>query len=247
MTSANVDYRILVLDDSRIILRMVRHALEEAHYTVWTASSVKEAMKIVRQRGLPHLAIVDINLSAKENGFDFCRQVHRVADLPIIVLSSEEDEAVVSEAIDLYAEDYIFKSKDGPIRFKEMLARVGRLLRRVGEFAYTLEEIIHVDDYLQVNFTERYALRDGEKIKLTPTETKILYVLMRFAGRTVNVDYLLRRLWPLEEAGEDRLHSHVYRLRRKVERDPTDPYYVVSEWGTGYTFPAPAEKSEAVS
>lgn len=247
MTLANADYRILVLDDSRIILRMVRHALEEANYTVWTASSVKEAMKIVRQRGLPHLAIVDINLSAKENGFDFCRQVHRVADLPIIVLSSEEDEAVVSEAIDLYAEDYIFKSKDGPIRFKEMLARVGRLLRRVGEFAYTLEETIYVDEYLRVNFTERYVLRNGEKIKLTPTETKIMYVLMRFAGRTVNVDYLLRRLWPLEEAGEDRLHSHVYRLRRKVERNPTDPYYVVSEWGTGYTFPAPVERPESIS
>lgn len=226
---------------------MVRHALENANYIVWTATSVKEAMKIVRQRGLPHLAIVDIDLSARQNGFDFCRQVHRVADLPIIVLSSEEDEAVVSEAIDLYAEDYMFKSKDGPIRFKEMLARVGRLLRRVGKFAYTLEETVFVDDFLQVNFTERYALCDGERIKLTPTETKILYVLMRFAGRTVNVDYLLRRLWPLEEAGEDRLHSHVYRLRRKVERDPTDPYYVVSEWGSGYTFPAPVESQEAVS
>lgn len=247
MSNASTVHRILVLDDDRLVVRMVCRALEEAGYTVWSATSLHEAMKVIRQRGLPHLAIVDLNLAKKENGIDFCRKIHRVADLPVIILSSEADEMIVSDAIDMCAEDYIVKGEDGSIRFKEMVARVGRLLRRVGDFAYTLDETVYVDDYLQVNFTDRLAICDGEKIKLTPTETKILHILMRFAGRTVNIDYMLRRLWPMESAGEDRLHSHIYRLRRKVETDPTNPFYVVSEWGTGYIFPPPVKNGETIS
>jgi len=79
---------------------------------------------------------------------------------------------------------------------------------------------------------------NNKPISLTPTETKLLYILMRSAGHTVNTDFILRRLWPLEPAYEDRLHVHMHRLRRKIEdkKDKTRPRYITSERGVGYTF-----------
>jgi DNA-binding response OmpR family regulator len=77
---------------------------------------------------------------------------------------------------------------------------------------------------------------NGEDVSLTPTETKLLYILMRNAGRTVTTDFILRRLWPLEAAYEDRLRVYVHRLRRKIEDTHSEPTYILSERGTGYTF-----------
>jgi DNA-binding response OmpR family regulator len=93
-----------------------------------------------------------------------------------------------------------------------------------------------VDDRLAVDFAHQRAIVDGQPIPLTPTETKILYILMRNAGRVVTNDFLLRRLWPLEEVFEDTLRVHVHRLRRKIEATPTQPLYIVTERGLGYSF-----------
>ena len=89
---------------------------------------------------------------------------------------------------------------------------------------------------LGVDFAHQHAIVDGQSIDLTPTETKILYILMRNAGRTVTTDFLLRRLWPLEEVFEDTLRVHVHRLRQKIEADSRKPRYVVTERGLGYRF-----------
>ncbi len=95
-----------------------------------------------------------------------------------------------------------------------------------------------VDDRLKVDFANRVAIVEGESVNLTPIETKLLYVLMRNAGKVVTTEFLIRRIWPMDEAYEDRLHVHVHRLRRKVEQVPSKPSYVVSERGVGYRFPA---------
>ena len=101
---------------------------------------------------------------------------------------------------------------------------------------------MHVDDHLTVDFAHQRAIVDGEAVPLTPTETKLLYILMRNAGRIVTTDFLLRRLWPLEEVFEDALRVHIHRLRQKVELIPSRPRYIVTERGLGYTF-RPASSS----
>jgi DNA-binding response OmpR family regulator len=117
------------------------------------------------------------------------------------------------------------------------VARVQRVLRHIGDFAYTLEPVTRVDDRLAVDFAHQQALVGGQPVPLTPTETKLLYILMRNAGRTVTTGFLLRRLWPLEEVFEDTLRAHIHRLRRKIEPTPAQPRYIVTERGIGYSFP----------
>jgi DNA-binding response OmpR family regulator len=139
---------------------------------------------------------------------------------------------MIIQTIDQFAEDYITK----PFNPGEMVARVRRVLRRIGNYAYTLTPETVVDEHLTVNFPIQRAYVDGVEITLTPTETKLLYILMRNAGQTVTTDFLLRRLWPMESAYEDRLRVYVHRLRRKIERKPDQPKYILSQRGIGYSF-----------
>ena len=225
---------ILAVDDNAYTLRIVRFTLEQAGFKVLTATSGEEGVDIIGREGLPDLAIVDIHMPPGMSGYEFCRTVHQYSDLPIIMLTAVNDETTVLEGLEKHAEDYIVKPFNPP----ELVARVKRLLQRMGDFAYSLTALTAVDDRLKIDFPNRKALIYDKKVSLTPTETKLLYILMRFAGQTVNTDFLLRRLWPMEPAFEDRLHVHLHRLRRKIEdkEDKTRPRYITSERGTGYVF-----------
>ena len=116
------------------------------------------------------------------------------------------------------------------------MARVRRVLRRIGEFAYDLEPKTRIDERLLIDFPNRAAIVDGKSEALTATETKLLYILMRNAGQTVTTDFILRRLWPMETVFEDRLRVYVHRLRRKIEARPEEPRYILSQRGVGYSF-----------
>lgn len=230
---------ILAIDDNAYTLRIVQHALEQGEYKVLTASSGEEGLSLINRHGLPHLAVVDIHMPGGMSGFEFCRTVHQFSDLPVIMLTAVNEEATVVAGLEEYAEDYIVK----PFNSGELIARVRRVLRRIGDFAYTLQPLTRVDERLEIDFPGRQAIIDGKPVSLTPTETKLLYILMRNAGQTVSTDFILRRLWPLEPAYEDRLHVHMHRLRRKIEdkKDTTRPRYIVSERGMGYIFQSPVE------
>jgi DNA-binding response OmpR family regulator len=226
--------KIMVVDDNAYTLRIVRYTLQQAGYNVSTVASGEEALRNIVEQGLPHLAIVDLHMPPGMSGFEFCRTVHQYSDLPIIMLTAVDDENTVLEGLEKHAEDYIVK----PFSPGELVARVRRLLQRMGEFAYPLASLTYVDDRLQIDFPQRRAVVEGQPVSLTPTETKLLYLLMRNAGRTVTTEYILRRLWPAEAAFEDRLHVHLHRLRRKIEakNDEDRERYIISERGTGYIF-----------
>jgi DNA-binding response OmpR family regulator len=225
--------RILVVDDDPAIVRLVGDKLDRAGFEVWTAASGQQALDVIDRRGLPHLAVVDVMMPGM-GGFEFCRAVQEFTDLPVIMLTAVDEEETVIQGIELFAEDYITK----PFSPRELVARVERVLRRIGDFAYTLDPVTQVDDRLAVDLTHQQAIVDGQPVDLTPTETKLLYILMRNAGRTVTTDFLLRRLWPLEEVFEDALRVHVHRLRQKIEPVPGRPCYIVTERGQGYRFAA---------
>ncbi|MBK8432377.1 MAG: response regulator transcription factor [Chloroflexi bacterium] len=236
-TDANVTRRILAVDDNMQTLQIVRHTLERAGFEVVTAASGQDALNMINRHGLPHLALVDLNMPGMD-GFEFCNALHEFSDVPVMMLTAVNEESTVVKGIEEFAEDYMIK----PFRPSELVARINRILRRIGDFAYTLEPTVRIDDDLQINFPSREAHFKGEAVSLTPTETKILYILIRNAGQIVTTDFLLRRIWPLEPAYEDRLHVHVHRLRRKIEEVPTKPKYVISKRGMGYTFPKPLPK-----
>jgi DNA-binding response OmpR family regulator len=223
--------RILVVDDNTYTLRIVKHTLEQAGYQVSTAVSGEEGLTMIDRYGFPHLAVVDLHMPGI-SGFEFCRALHEYSDVPVIMLTAVGSEETVIEGLNKYAEDYIVKPFNSP----ELVARVQRVLRRMGDYNYTLDSTTVVDARLMVNFPKREAMVDGESVSLTPTEAKLLYILVRNAGRIVTTDFLLSRIWPLQNAQEDRLHVHVHRLRRKIEADHNEPSYIVAERGTGYSF-----------
>ena len=228
--------RILAVDDNAFTLRIVQHTLEQAGFQVTTAVSGKDALKIINRHGIPHLAIVDLHMPVM-SGFEFCHAVREFSDMPIIMLTAVNSEDTIIQGIEQYAEDYIIK----PFNPNELVARVKRVLRRMGDYAYTLDSTTRIDDRLMINFPNREALVEGESVSLTPTETKLLYILVRNAGRIVTTEFLLNRIWPLQDAQEDRLHVHVHRLRRKIELEPNEPSYIIAERGIGYRFNATPE------
>jgi len=224
--------RILIVDDDEVILRLVKAKFEQAGFEVQVAVSGRDALEVIKKHGLPHLAIVDINMPGM-NGFEFCETVQQFADLPVIMLSAIDEEDTVIQGIRRYAEDYVTK----PFSPRELIARVERVLRRMGDFAYALDPVTRINDRLAVDFAGQQAIVDGKIVPLTPTETKLLYILIRNAGRVVSNDFLLRRLWPLEEVFEDTLRVHIHRLRHKIEPVPGEPRYILTERGLGYRFP----------
>ncbi len=233
LQKGNPDRRILAVEDDPDILRLIRRTLEGAGFRVWSCLSAEDALATVSERGLPHLALVDILLPGLD-GMALAHQLHEWSDLPIVMLTSVDEQETVVQAIERFAEDYIRK----PFNPREMVARVERVFRRIGDFAYALQPVVQVDDRLSIDFAHQRALTAGREVALTSTETKLLYVLLRSAGRVVATDFLLRRLWPSDEVFEDTLRVHVHRLRSKIEPEPSRPRYVVTERGAGYRFPA---------
>jgi len=225
--------RILVVDDDPAIRRLLKDKLEGAGYVVWTAASGDQALEAIDRQGMPHLAIVDINMPGM-NGFHFCETIQQFSDLPVIMLSAIDGEETIVGSISRFAEDYITK----PFSPRELVARVERVLRRVGDYGYTLDVVNQIDDYLAIDIPHQRALVGDRIVALTPTETKLLYLLMRNAGHTVSTDFLLRRLWPMEEVFEDTLRVHIHRLRHKIEPVSSRPHYILTERGLGYSFPA---------
>ena len=227
-------YRILVVDDSHSILEIVRSTLNHHGFAVMTADSGERAMEIMGNEGLPHLALIDINMPLGMDGLELCDRILQFCDLPIIMLTAVEETSTIVEAIDRYAEDYMNK----PVKSGELLARVRRVLRSIGHFAYPLTPFVKVDDNLSVNFATQKALVRGKEVGLTPTEAKLLYILMRQKGKVVSTDFMLRRLWPAETdfADEDRLRVYVHRLRSKIEQKKGGVRYVISKRRKGYVF-----------
>ena len=230
--TAGNSQRILVVDDDPAILRLVGDKLDRAGFEPLTALSGQAALDLIGSHGLPHLAIVDINMPGMD-GFEFCRIVQEFSDLPVILLTAIDEEETIIQGIEYYAEDYVTK----PFSPRELVARVRRVLRRISDFSYTFDPQTRVDERLLIDFAHQQASVAGQQVSLTPTETKILYILMRNAGQIVTADFLLRRLWPREEVFEDTLRVHISRLRKKIELKANQPQYILTERGLGYSFP----------
>src|SRR5688572_7768892 len=168
--------RVLAVEDDPDIRKLIQRELEAAGFEVWACPSAEQALEQVERKGLPHLALVDILLPGLD-GVTLARRLQEWSDLPIVMLTSVDEERTVVEAIESFAEDYIRK----PFNPREMVARIERVFRRIGDFGYTLQPVIRIDSRLSVDLAHQKAVVDGRTVPLTSTETKLLYVLMRNA------------------------------------------------------------------
>jgi DNA-binding response OmpR family regulator len=193
---------------------------------VLTAPSGAQALTQLEQRW-PSLLIVDLMMPGMD-GFELCARVKRIADLPIIVLSAVDASEAKVRALEDYAEDYITK----PFDPDELVARVQRVLRRS---ATGHSQVVLDGGDLQIDLTGRRVTRPGGSFPLTPTEVRLLHVMIAQMDRTVPTDTILNRVWA-ESDGADPSYVWVTirRLRRKVEADPDRPRFLVTERGVGY-------------
>lgn len=232
---------ILIVDDDRDLQELLKLNLEQAGYTTVSAYSGKQALDLILERGIPHLAVVDIYMPGM-SGAVFCSKLQAFSDVPVIMLTSETNTNVIVNSIERYAEDYMTK----PFHMREFLVRIDRLIRRMHSFDYAMAPFIQIDEHLQVSIGRKMAVVDGGDVPLTPIETKLLHVLLNNTNRTVTLEFLLNRLWPREEAYEDRLRVHIHRLREKIENKAAGRTYIITERGLGYCFsltrrPAPVQ------
>lgn len=223
--------RILVVDDEPGIIFMLKTKLELAGFDVLTANNGRHALDIVAEHGLPHLALVDI-IMPKMDGITFCKRVREFSDLPIILLTSVEDEDTIVEAINSFAEDYVTK----PFRPREVVARVRKVFSRYASQVFSPEVVTRIDERLSFDFTHQQVIVVDKIVKLTPTENKLMHIFYMHQGKVLSGEFLQRRIWPRGAVVDGALRINIFRLRKKIEVDAKYPQYLQTIRGKGYRF-----------
>lgn len=223
--------KVLLVEDDTSIARLVTDFLNKNGYEVTAMTDGPDALDHVKEHGLPHIALIDLALPTM-HGFDLSHKLKAMADVPIIFVTSTSDTNTIVQGLRKYAEDFIVK----PFELRELEARIEVVLARMPSLDYASEPILTVDEYLQIDFAHNRIILSNKSIGLTPTESILLHVLLRNAGRVVENRMLIARVWPSEEVGEDTLRVHMHRLRRKLEADSHHPHYIRTERGIGYMF-----------
>jgi DNA-binding response OmpR family regulator len=223
--------RILVVDDNQKTVDLVRAYLEKDGYRVLAAYDGLQALELTRQKR-PDLIVLDLMLPGMD-GLDVCRVLRGEGNkVPIIMLTAKTTEADKLIGLDLGADDYVTK----PFSPRELLARVRAVLRRIGEEEYEGPSEVRFDDLL-VDFVGHQVQVRGEPVHLTPTEFKLLEVLIRGPGRAFSRLDLLDRVFGYDFEGFERtVDVHVKNLRKKIEPDPKNPTYIKTVYGVGYKF-----------
>jgi two-component system KDP operon response regulator KdpE len=221
--------RILVVDDEPQILSALETTLRGAGYDVETAATGEDAL-IQASVLPPDGVILDLVLPGR-SGVEVCRELREWSDAPVLVLSviGEEQEKVA--ALDAGADDYVTK----PFGMDELLARLRAVLRRVAP----AESLLTVGD-LEIDLEKEAVRRNGELVQLTPHEFGLLQLFATNEGKLLTHRTILREVWGAAYQSESHyLHVYVSQLRRKIERDPTRPKYLLTETGAGYRFVDP--------
>ncbi len=225
--------KILVVDDEKPIVDILKYNLEKEGYSVLTAFDGEEALTLVAAEH-PHLIILDIMLP-KKDGFAVCREIRSKWEIPILMLTAKEMEMDKVLGLELGADDYVTK----PFSSREVLARVKALLRRSGITGSQLQQEkakIEVGSILvDQNEMQVYVL--GHSIELTLREYNLLLFLIMKPGFVFSREQLLDQVWGYDYIGDDRtVDVTVRRLREKLEQDPAQPEYIKTKRGVGYYF-----------
>ena len=218
----------LLVEDEPQIRRFVRMALEAEGWQVHETDCIRRGLIDAGTRK-PNLIVLDLGLPDGD-GVDFIRDLRKWSPVPVIVLSARLDEADKIAALDAGADDYLTK----PFGVGELLARVRATLRRQRQPAETVDGMIRFGD-VTVNLQTRLVTRNGAVVRLTPTEYRLLAVLVTHSGRVVTNPQLMREVWgPAQAENGHYLRIYMAHLRQKLEVDPAQPKYLLTETAVGY-------------
>lgn len=224
--------KILLVDDELAIRDALGRKLRREGYQVILAANGIEGLRAFHAER-PDLVILDI-VMPEMSGLTVCQRIREIAETPVILLSAQAiTEEDIVEGLNAGADEYLVK----PVRLNEFVARVQALLRRVQPAPATTQASGYRDGYLTIDLQRRHVYVRDVKVHLTPTEFKLLVVLLENAGRVVMQRDLLEHVWGPEYA-DDVYYPRVYisQLRRKIEPDPANPTYILTEHRVGYRF-----------
>jgi len=222
--------RVLVIDDEPPIRKLLRMGLGTQGYDVLDAPNGKAALELMASR--PDLVILDLGLPDTQ-GLDLLRRLReRDESVPIVVLSSRDDEAAKVQALDLGADDYVTK----PFGMDELLARIRAALRHQLQ-VHGERPVFRVGD-LSVDLVRRIVKVGDNDVKLSPKEYELLRLLVQHAGKVLTHKFLLKELWAVPTDAQY-LRVYVRQLRQKIEKDHERPQYILTETGIGYRLRAP--------
>ncbi|OGO07444.1 MAG: DNA-binding response regulator [Chloroflexi bacterium RBG_13_60_13] len=222
---------ILVVDDEPRMVEFITMNLELEGFRVVGAADGYEALEKAA-KDMPDLVILDI-MMPNMDGFETLESLRETSQVPVIFLSAKGEESDRIRGLDLGADDYITK----PFSTRELISRIKAVLRRTAPPPSASRSDIVVDGELRINFDQRKVIARGQEIRLRPTEYRLLYQLVTNAGRLLTHETLLSRVWGTEYRDEDQyVRLYITYLRQKIEKDPKNPKYILSERGLGYRF-----------
>jgi two-component system KDP operon response regulator KdpE len=222
---------ILVVDDEPRMRRFIRMNLELEGYRVIEAEDGLDALEKVRVN-LPHLILLDV-MMPELDGFETLAMLREISRTPVIMLTVQADEEDKVRGLELGADDYVTK----PFGTRELTSRVRAVLRRTQGPPAPQDAIVRIDHRLSIDYNNREAIVEGERIKLRPTEFRLLYHLIENAGWVVPHEMLLAKVWGYEYREElQYLRLYITYLRQKIEPDPPNPRYIFTEREVGYRF-----------
>ncbi|GAB4517351.1 MAG: response regulator transcription factor [Anaerolineae bacterium] len=231
MVASSATHRVLVVDDDKEIVRLLRAYLEQAGYQVFIAYDGETALHVLR-RERPSLVVLDLMLPDRD-GWDITRMVRSDSGLentPIIMLTARVEDTDKIIGLELGADDYVTK----PFNPREVVARVRSVLRRTASEGKNAEQVLQVGS-LMMDLYRREVTMEGHSLELTPTEYQILKALMENPGYAFTRAELIEQSLGYDyESLERSLDSHIKNLRKKIESDPKNPAYIQTVYGVGY-------------
>lgn len=222
--------KILVIDDEELTMQLISILLERRGYEVIKAYRAEDGLRKA-YRNHPDLILLDIMMPDMD-GWEVCRRLRELSDVPIIFLTAKDDVRDVVKGLEMGADDYIVKPYDN----NELAARVKTHLRRAPKPSVS-EELVFDNGNFRINFISREVRVRGNTVHLTPKEFNLLGVLARNAGRVITRTELVKEAWGPEYGDAiDSLKLYIHYLRQKVEQDPQRPTYILTSRGVGYRF-----------
>lgn len=224
---------VLVVEDDKEIREGVEIYLKSQGYEVFQAADGVEGLEVIEKEDI-HLAIVD-NMMPRMDGISMVVKLREKYDFPVIFLSAKSEEVDKIKGLNMGADDYVTK----PFTPMELLARVNSQLRRYRRFMEKLGDKeensrIHTIGGLEINEDNVEVTVDGEPVKMTPIEYKILLLLMKNPGRVFSAEEIYERVWNERAINTDTIMVHVRNIREKIEVNPREPKYLKVVWGVGY-------------
>ena len=223
--------RILVVEDDGDLSRLLRINLTRTGYEVQVSENGREGL-IQFQEWQPDLVMLDVDLP-EIDGLEVCKRIREISNVPILMMTGHAvSELEIARGLNAGADEYMLK----PVGNIELSARIRALLRRAGTDDES-QIYRYDDDYLSIDLTGRYVRINGQIVRLTPTEYKLLATFVRHPGEVLTFEKLLESVWGQEYQDEHHYpRIYVSHLRRKIERDPQQPEYIQNEYGIGYRF-----------